>query len=329
MKFFSLILLLIVFIFIIYSVFLFFKPFWVRQTVIEIENGESALSIATKLFYHDVIKSKFAFYVYVKITGISGRLSYGKYLFNGRYSLLDVIRKIKSGEVYLRRVTIPEGYTINKTSQRLARKGFGDYEAFRALANDSTFARKLTGFSIPSLEGFLYPETYYFPEDVNEEYILTHMVRRFFVETADLDFAPNANVDFYQTIILASIVEKEAHYNDEKPLIASVYLNRIEGSMRLQADPTVAYVLEKYGQNRKIIYYRDLTIDSPYNTYKYLGLPPTPICNPSLSSIEAVLNPINSDFYFFFADRKGRHIFSQTYSQHLTAQRNLKGKHGK
>lgn len=328
MKLFSAFLLLIILFFLVYSIFLFFKPLFIHEVLIEIKNGDSAFSIAEKLYDNGIIRSKFWFYVYVRFTGISRNLSYGKYLFYGEYSLLKVIRKIKSGEIYLRKITIPEGYSIKKVSNRLARKGFVDIDVFRDLCNDSTFAKSLTGFSIPTLEGFLYPQTYYFPEDVKEDYIIRHLVRRFFLETAELDFAPNENLNFYETIILASIVEKEAYFADEKPLIASVYLNRIESGLKLQADPTVAYILDNSGLTRSKIYYRDLEIDSPYNTYKYRGLPPTPICSPSISSINAVLNPEESDYFFFFANRKGRHIFSQTYNQHLTRQHKLKREYG-
>ncbi|MBN1948205.1 MAG: endolytic transglycosylase MltG [Candidatus Cloacimonetes bacterium] len=327
MKILSFVLILVVLIFIIQGVYLFFQPITLRNMVIEIKEGETASDIAEKLYEKGVITSKAWFHFYTTIAGYTNRLSYGKYLFHGSYSLTEAVQKIISGEVYLRKITIPEGLSIWRTCRRLSHFGFGDYNKFKQIANDSTFAKKVTGFSIPNLEGFLYPETYYFPEDVTEEYIITTMVRRFFLSTSNLDFAPDEKLDFYDTIILASIIEKEAKFDDEKPLIASVYLNRIEYGMKLQADPTVAYILEQLGRTRQKIYYRDLEIDSPFNTYKYSGLPPRPICSPGLSSLEAVLNPVESDYFFFFADGdKGRHIFSQTYSQHLSQQRELKRK---
>jgi len=231
--------------------------------------------------------------------------------------------------VLLNKITIPEGLTAWKTCKLLARKEFGTYQGFLSLCNDSLFAKKLTGFNIPNLEGFLYPETYHFPEKVTEKFILSHIVKEFFNQTAELDFRPNKKLDFYETIILASIVEREAKIEDEKPTIASVYVNRIKYNYKLQADPTVAYVLELQGKHRKKLYYRDLKIDSPYNTYKHLGLPPTPICSPSKSSIAAVLDPADTDFFFFFADGSGRHEFTQTYQQHIFRQNQLKVKNGK
>lgn len=329
MKILSSVLIIIILFFILSAAILLVTPVNIQEKVVEIRKGDSALQIAQRLYDRKVIRSKYGFYLYVKLTGSEKLLSYGKYLFYGDLTLSEVVDKLVAGEVVLHKITIPEALTLKKTCRLLARKGFGDYSKFQSLCTDSTFAKKLTGFSIPSLEGFLYPETYHFPEDVTEEYIISHLVRRFFLQTADLDFKPNYSLDYYETIILASIVEKEARVRDEKPVIASVYLNRIENDMKLQADPTVAYVLEQNNKHRKKIYYRDLKIESPYNTYLYKGLPPTPICNPSVSAIQAVLNPDDTDYFFFFANNRGRHIFSQTYSQHLSKQRELKGKYGK
>lgn len=330
MKNLTYIILLIVLIFIVQSVYLFFKPVQLDEVFVTIEPGDSAITIAQKLSDKGIITSKAWFYIYVKVTGVTQDLSFGRYLFYGDFKLTEVVNKIKAGEIYLKRITIPEGLTVRKTCRRLSRKGFGDYEKLKQLANDSTFAKKLTGFNIPNLEGFLYPETYYFPEEITEEEVLTNLVRRFFIQTAELDFEPREEMDFYETIIMASIIEKEAHYDDEKPTIASVYLNRIEYGMKLQADPTVAYLLELLGRSRKKLYYKDLTIPSPYNTYLNRGLPPTPICSPSLSSISAVLYPAETDYFFFFANsRTRRHIFSQTYSQHLSKQQELKKKNGR
>ena len=148
------------------------------------------------------------------------------------------------------------------------------------------------------------------------------MVEQHFSQTKDLDFSHSKEMDYYQILILASIVEKEAQFDEEKPTIASVYLNRLEVDMKLQADPTISYILEQKGKKRKKIYYKDLKIDSPYNTYLYKGLPPTPICTPSKSAIKAVLEPEETDYFYFFASGGGKHTFSQTYSQHLSRQRN-------
>jgi len=306
-----------------------FRTIEVPTTNIEISKGETAGTIATKLHEQGIIRNRDIFYLYVKFSKSATALSYGNYLFEGNLNILDVHKKLTSGDVILHKVTIPEGLTIKKTAELLAAKKFGELDEFIRLGNNPEFAKKLTGMELTSLEGFLYPETYYFPADTDEAAILKHMVKQYFAVTAEIDFKPLQDLDYYQTIIMASIVEREAKHIEEQPTIASVYLNRVEQKMKLQADPTVAYVLEQAGKTRKKIYYRDLEVDSPYNTYKYRGLPPTPICSPSISAIEAVLNPDVTDFFFFFAGKGGRHIFSQTYSQHLSKQREFKRANGK
>ena len=326
MKLLSLVLVLIILLFVGYAVYMFFEPLDIDEVIIEINEGESASSIADKLCRNNVIRSKVWFKVYVMLTESENKLQWGKYSFFEHLSLTEVIDKLKRGEVLLIDVTIPEGLTIRKTCKILASKDLGEYDTFLELCTDSVFVRKLTGFSKPSLEGFLYPETYSFSEYTDERAIITYLVKKFFKETSGLDFVPNDLLDFYDTIVLASIVEKEAMVEDEKIVIADVYLNRIENGYKLQADPTVAYILELQGKRRTKIYYRDLEVDSPYNTYKYKKLPPTPICNPAVSTIKAVLEPADTDYFFFFANNRGRHIFSQTYSQHLSGLKKQRSK---
>ncbi len=304
---------------------LIFLPKDVNEVLIDISKGESAHSIAEKLYEKKVIRNKQVFYLYVKFTNIDKTLSFGKYHFSGELSLPDVLEILKLGKVVLRKVTIPEGLTVKKTAKILSQYGFVDQEKFITLCTDSLFAKKQTGFSVRTLEGFLYPETYHFPYEVSEQYIIKALVQEFFKQTQDFDFVPNKDLDFYETLILASIVEREARYRDEQPTIASVYLNRIKDNYKLQADPTVAYALEKRGKLRRKIYYRDLNIDSPYNTYKNFGLPPSPICSPAVSAIKAVLEPAETDFFFFFANESGRHEFNQTYQQHIN-QQNIRNK---
>lgn len=311
-----------------YFSYLLYAPKDIKETIITIEQGETAKDIANRLYNKNLIRSKDAFYFYIRFTGSQGQLSYGKYLLKGSVNMMNVIDLIKSGKVYLRKITIPEGLTAWKTCRLLDKKDFGEYSKFLSLCKDSTFAKQNTGFNIPNLEGFLYPETYHFPDDASEEFIISHIVKEFFKQTADLNFVPNKKMDFYDTIILASIVEREARYNDEKPTIASVYVNRLNYNYKLQADPTIAYFLELQGKRRKKIYYKDLKIESPYNTYLNYGLPPTPICTPSVSSIAAVLNPAETDYFFFFANGTGRHQFTRTYRQHLNKQNLLKAANG-
>ncbi len=296
----------------------------INGILIQIDQGENSRSITNKLYEKGIIRNRLIFYFWVRLTNKATKLDYGQYLFEGKLSMLDVLNIVEKGKIKLEKVTIPEGLTIEKTARILENYKLGNYENFVKICRDSVYARKFTGFHISSLEGFLFPETYHFPKNASEQFIIEHIVKTFFSEISDLDFKPDQKLNFYETIILASIVEKEAVFRSEKPLIAGVYLNRLNSDHLLQADPTVAYILENQGKSRKKIYYKDLKIDSPFNTYKNLGLPPTPICSPSYDSIVAVQEPIDSDFFFFFADGSGGHQFSKYYHEHLKKQKVMK-----
>jgi|SRR5690554_2037526 UPF0755 protein len=309
-----------------YEVYLLIIPRPIQEVVVEIQTGEPAARIGDKLVQHGVIRSKWPFVIYVRLRNIDQELSWGKYLFSGRMSTAAVVKKLLEGDVMTHRVVIPEGLTVRETARRLDEQGFGDYNTFVDLVKDIEFATQITGFPIETLEGFLYPETYYFAEGVSEEFILRRMVNEFFHKTSELQLPNNFDFSFYEMIILASIIEKEARYIDEMPLISSVFINRLNIGKRLQADPTVAYALAREGIERRTIYYIDLQIDSPYNTYQRIGLPPAPICSPSLPAMQAVLQPAESEFLYFFADQQGRHIFSKTYREHLNKQRALRNR---
>ncbi len=321
--------LLVIAVFIALDVKMLLEPVYVRDTIIDVSQGETAKSISKKLFDSGIIRSRFFFEMFARYKGIDRKLSRGKYLFSGKITIGEALKRLHAAKVILRKVTIPEGMTARRTAHVLADNGFGDYQRFMYLMQDSTFIKQVTGFSLPSLEGFLYPETYHFPEGVKEEFILRHIVDQFWKMTANTFENTRELHDFYDTMILASIVEREARKEDEKPFIADVYLNRIEKGMLLQADPTIAYALENAGIRRSRILYKDLRFDSPYNTYRNQGLPPTPVCNPTISAIEAVLAPQDTNYLFFFADGTGGHIFSETYRQHSSRLRKLRNDNGR
>lgn len=307
----------------VWTIICYYAPYQVEETIVEIKKGSSAHQIANLLEAKNIIRNRLLFNLFIRLNNVDQKLSYGRYLFRDSMTLSDVVDVLTSAKVILKPLTIPEGLNIRQTSQLLTAKGFGDYNTYVELCKDSVFASSLVGFSVRSLEGFLYPETYHLPEEASEKFILKILVREFKREMAKLDFS-NEKLDLYSTITLASIVEKEAHHRDEYPRIAGVYLNRLNDKHKLQADPTVEYVLAKRGIKRRKIYYKDLRIDSPYNTYKYTGLPPGPICSPGFSAIEAVVLPEDTDYYFFFAGNNGRHEFSKTYHEHLRKQNELK-----
>ncbi len=325
-----------------------YLPYGNNEVVVDIPEGTTASGIAQILYQNEIIRNKTLFLVYTKLADCEKKLSYGEFHFPGHQSMKKVIWKLENSKVKLYPVTIIEGLTIKQTASVFSDAGFADFDRFVSLCYDSLFAKELAGLNIQSLEGLLYPDTYRLPKNISEEYIINSMVNKLInqLSTLDLPFihkfkqkgkqvASSENIntivntkgltyDLYNYIVLASIVEREATFSDEKPLIAGVYHNRLRINKRLQADPTVAYALREEGIVRQRIYYNDLKIDSPYNTYRYHGLPPTPICSPSILSIKAAIQPQETEYFFFFANNRGRHIFTKTYQDHLRRQREMR-----
>ena len=307
---------------VLYNLAILILPLHVVNKQLEICQGDSAHKIANSLSKQHIIRSKTWFYAIVRLGHLDHKLNVGFYSFNGYTNMFGVIDKLVSGKSLVNKVTIPEGTTIFKTLSILAEHKVGNWDKFDSLASDTAFVHKTTGFKVKTLEGFLYPATYEFMPNTSEEKALTMMVEEFF---SRVPIAKERDQKaFYKAMILASIVEREAKVQTEKPIIASVYLNRLQIGMRLQADPTVTYLQEKEGVHKQVVYYKDLKNDSPYNTYRKKGLPPGPICSPSISAIDAALNPANTNFLFFFAEPAGNHIFTATYEEHMSLQKEKK-----
>ena len=312
-----LLILILVFLFFSASFFInLFKPQIILNKSITIEKGTSIAKIGNILEEKGIIRSAPIFITITKILKKEQKLHYGRFHFSGKYTLFRVFRMLSRAEIVLNPVTIPEGFTFYKIANMLTEISLVDYSKFIRLAKDTTFIYSLN-IKTKNLEGFLFPDTYYIPYFADEEYIIKMMVDNFFSKWQTVHPKTMEFDSLYNTVILASIIEKEAIFDDERSLIASVYKNRLTNRMRLQADPTVAYALELSGKTRKKIYYEDLKINSIYNTYKHFGLPPTPICNPGIKSIIAALKPENTNYFFFFAGKNSRHIFSSTYTEHL------------
>jgi UPF0755 protein len=293
---------------------------------IPFRKGETISDFSKKLKENGIIRFESFFKFLIKISGKDKNIKSGIYSFaynEGEIlAFLKVLnQKPKPLEI---KITIYEGLNSFQIAKLLKENLKIDEKRFINLVNDSLFINELSEKfeklkNLKSLEGFLFPETYVFFEGEDEKFIIEKLVQTFFEKIKPFDSLFNSSkLKFYDVIILASIVEKEALYEDEKPLIASVYLNRLKRNMPLQANPTLAYVLRAntYWLNEEALKY-----NSPYNTYLYLGLPPTPICSPSLSSILAVLNSRETNYLFFVANKDGRHLFSRTYEEHI---RNIK-----
>lgn len=295
------------------------------KKVIHIPSGASAQRIADILANEEVVASPLLFRLVVKVVGAEQALQAGYYLLDANMGTLEIVEHLRTGDVTTERVVIPEGFEIKQIADELERKGLAARGRFIELASDASL---VFGENVPielpiaSLEGYLYPDTYYFNLGQTEEDLIGQMVDRFVqvINGEVLQYLEQSELSLHEIITLASIVEREIMVDWERPIVASVYLNRLAINMPLQADPTVRYVM---AEDRPRVLYRDLEIDSPYNTYRNNGLPPGPIASPGLRSILAVLEPAETEYLFFVSRRDGTHQFSETYEQHLQARRTL------
>lgn len=284
--------------------------------IIEIEKGDNIFKIAKKLKEKGLIKSELFFIFKAFKTGTYNKIKAGEYAFYPSQSIEEVLTYFKEGKVYLHKVTIPEGSTIWQIAEILEANKICKKEEFLSLAENPLIAEKFN-LPGPTLEGYLYPDTYFFHKNTPPQIVIQTMVENFWKHWEKFkDIAEKQKKPLKKVIILASIVEKEAYYPEEKPIIAAVYFNRLKRGMPLQADPTINYALKSF---RRLTYKDYYSVNSPYNTYLKDGLPPTPICNPGEDSIKAVLFPAKVPYLYFVAKGDGTHYFSRTYKEHLSA----------
>jgi len=257
------------------------------------------------------------------LTRREDKIQTGRYLFRYGESISCILRRLTHGEVEYTRVAVPEGLYMTEIASLLQKKAVVDSAAFMETATDSQFVTDL-GILEPSLEGYLFPDTYLFNWPINSEEVARRMVYRF-REIYGMYVAQDADsigMHKAHVVTLASIVQAEAVYESEMPRISAVYHNRLRSGMRLEADPTVAYAL---GGVRRRLWLKDLRVKSPYNTYRNKGLPPGAICSPGQAALEAAVNPLKkSNEYYFVADGTGRHHFSRTYNEHLQAKHRIR-----
>lgn len=287
-------------------------------TVVYIKPKTGVQEIAQTLRDAGVIQSRWTFLALAYMQGSLTRLQAGEYEFSRGISILEILRKLEAGRVVTHLVTIPEGFTAQDIARLLAGEHLADTDRFMALVKDAKFAESL-GVPAPSLEGYLFPDTYRLTRGMGEEEILRLMVAHF-RQTAPKDIEEQAQrlgLDAHSVVTLASLIEKEAKLNSERPVVAGVFYNRLRRNMPLQSDPTAVYGASP----RHKITRRDLHRRSPYNTYLKAGLPPGPIANPGLASLKAALNPARTSFLYFVAKNDGSHFFSRTLEQHVQAVR--------
>ena len=281
----------------------------------DIEKGESFSSIVDRLYEQNIIPSKANFRIAAFIYGVEKKVRAARYYIPNGLSYLDLLDLLISGKCYFaQRVQISDGHTIKWLASRLKWQVFTDSTEFVNLTEDTIFIREL-GLNVNSLQGYLFPKVYKIYEHSSSREILTILykgLKDFFVDSLKRR-ADEIGFTIHEVLTLASIVEGETNNVEEMPLIAGVYHNRLRIGMRLQADPTIQYILP--GGWRRLLN-DDLEIDSPYNTYKYAGLPPGPINNPGKNAIIAVLYPEQHKYLYFVANGKGSHNFSKTLNEH-------------
>ncbi len=297
-----------------------------RLYKVEIPEGSSASSIAQKLYLENIIQSRFSFKAYISLFGFEKKLKAGSYYLGPKMSNAQIVSilskgRADAGEV---RVTIPEGTSIYKMSKILGSSGVkvkdGDFFALAQSGLTNALRLKYPFLSqIPnrSLEGYLFPDTYFLPYSVSVNQLTDIMLDRFSeVAIPVIAGSRSGKYDLHQIITLASIIEKESSRDEERPIISSVFHNRLDRGIALRADPTVKYILEN---PTKRVMFADLKTDSPYNTYLYKGLPPGPICSPGLASIKAAIEPAKTDYLYFVSNGDGTHTFSRTWEEHKEA----------
>lgn len=285
----------------------------------KIKKGSSVKAIAKTLKEHDIISNSFVFLIYLKITEKTQGLKAGEYLFKKDLTVKDVIDIIENAKTVKYQFTIPEGYRYKDICRVLSEKKelMTNVECLK-LCQRTDFLKHKT--KMKNLEGFLYPETYFYESDDSPEEIIKMMVNMFYkvVGKERIQKAKEKGMSLDELVTFASIVEKETAYSPERPLIAGVFYNRLKANMLLQTDPTVIYGIKNYDGN---IRKKDLETDHSYNTYTRLGLPPGPIASPGIESIDAVLNPFETKAYYFVAKGEGKHYFSRDVGQHNRAVR--------
>lgn len=279
--------------------------------------GSGIRALADELKSTGVIRSSWHFVLLTRLRGQAHKLQAGDYRFNDGMTVTQILNKLVAGEVDYRRFTLPEGYSIYQAAELLDQKGYFKRDAFLEKCRDAALVSRLGG-GLKSVEGYLYPATYDMTRGAGEEQLIIRMVEQFEKKYAELTKESGApgGMTKHEIVTLASLIEKEAISPEEKPLISSVFHNRLRLGMPLQSDPTAVYGVRAFsGKVTKA----DIQRPSPYNTYLNPGLPPGPIGNPGSDAILAALKPSRSDYFYFVARQDGTHQFSRTLDEHNRA----------
>lgn len=311
---------------VIYQLFIPASWHHVNKEII-IPAGTTPSGVAEIMYENGLIRNKEVFLSYIILTGTDRKIQAGLYEFSPTYSLHRIAKMLKENRgIKLIKITIPEGFSIKKISALLQHHGLVRQKDFvsymegpvkEEMAEEFEF---LAEIPVNSIEGYLYPETYLFAKGVSKEKIVRALIRQFEVNILEIweKRPPYHPFSLHETLTLASMIEKEARVKEEMKRISSVFHNRLQKGMQLASDPTVLYALGEPDKRR--VLYKDLEVDSPYNTYRYKGLPPGPIASPGIKAFYAAIYPEKTPYMFFVANHDGTHTFTETYEEHLRVQ---------
>jgi UPF0755 protein len=293
---------------------LLYTPFGPEtETYVEVPTGTSAVHIGKILESQGIVRTRFAFDAVRSWKG--GTLRAGEYRFDHPATVAEVYERIQRGDVYTKTVTVPEGASMFDVAARLEQAGFGTQQAFLTATTRQTALVADLDPGAKSLEGYLFPDTYHFSRKATVEQIVTAMVKRFRQAAAQLGLTRNVHA----VVTMASLVERETAVEVERPLVASVFENRLAKNMPLMTDPSVIYGLQVQKLWRGTIYASDLKRDTPYNTYLHAGLPPGPVANPGIPALRAAMQPASTNYLYFVAandNPQGRSMFAATLDEH-------------
>jgi UPF0755 protein len=283
------------------------------QTLVDVTQGSSAVAIGRKLEAAGVVRSRYVFDLVRWFR--RGKLQAGVYKFDHPAPVTEVYARIARGDVFTITVTVPEGASIFDIAARVQQAGLGTQQDFMAAAVSQTGLIADLDPGAASLEGYLFPDTYRFPPTATAAQMVGAMVRRFRTVAGQLGLRENV----HKVVTIASLVERETAVDAERPLVASVFENRLAKNIPLRTDPSVIYGLELAGIWRGAVYASDLKRDTPYNTYLHAGLPPGPIANPGIPSLHAAMDPPKTNYLYFVAagtDAQGHSLFAETLDEH-------------
>jgi len=287
--------------------------------MVVIGSGQPFKTVARVLHEKEIINYPYKFKIVARIKGFDRNIKAGEYLLSSSMSPEKILEILVDGKVYLYRITIPEGHTLNQIAALLDENGVFDGTEFLKAANDLNFTQQL-GIEASNFEGYLFPDTYFFARDVSSRKMIETMFRQFQIIFNPIweNRPPDMDLSMHEIVTLASIIEKETGFHEERPLVSSVFHNRLNKNMRLQSDPTVIYGVENFeGKLTR----KHLNTPTPYNTYTINGLPPGPIANPGKASLEAALFPPETPYLYFVSKNDKTHFFSTNYDDHREAVR--------